>query len=385
MANTIVNVNKFADMVQANLRVGTPAIGVANTRYEAALTVGQTFNAPYMNSVRVQDYTYSTDATIDDTVLTADTLTINQVKIATANYDPLQNLLTTEWEAELASDMGYQLGRNINQYVAQVGTDGADTTVTGGTLNAGNVYEYLTAISSGISRKRAGSGAMFGLVEPGFLDYLVLADLANGFKRADAGLRQGYVGDTNAGFRIYECHDLPCTVSLTMDTQPTNLDTMTIYGSTWTWVTDGTAATAGEINIGANIADAQAIFVTAINGTTPPSVGDYVDLSTDERREYQNGQLAAATFATNVSVLTAYGRIGASETFTAATNVFGDETCSQLFGHLGSVDLVVQAAPTIEERKAQANMSLNVLGTTQYGSHVYNRMTKKLATGTFTV
>ncbi|MBT7929853.1 hypothetical protein HN682_08070 [Candidatus Peregrinibacteria bacterium] len=385
MANTIVNVGKFADKVQANLRVGTPAIGISTTRYEAALSVGQTFNAPYMNSVRVQDYTYSTNATVDDTTLTADSLTINQVKIATANYDPLQNLLTSQWEDELAADMGYQMGRNINQFASQTGVNGADTTVAGGTLNAGNVYEFLTSISSGISRKRAGSGAMFGLVEPGFLDYLVLADLANGFKRADAGLRQGYVGDTNAGFRIYECHDLPCTVSLTMDTQPTNLDTTTVYGSVWTWVTDGTAATAGEINIGANIADAQAIFVTAINGTTPPAANDYIDLSTDERREYQNGQVAAATFATNVCVLTAYGRIGAAETFTAATNVFGDETCSQLFGHVGALDLVVQSAPQIEERLPVANKSVNVLGTMQYGSHVYNRMAKKLATGTFTV
>jgi len=36
----------------------------------------------------------------------------------------------------------------------------------------------VSSISSGISRKRAGAGTMFGLVEPGFLDYLVLADLA---------------------------------------------------------------------------------------------------------------------------------------------------------------------------------------------------------------
>lgn len=385
MANTIVNYGKFADKVQANLRVGTPAIGIANTRYEAQLTVGQNFNAPYMNSVRVQNYTYSTDATIDDTVLTADTLTVNQIKIATANYDPLQNLLTGDWEDELAADMGYQLGRNVNQYVAQTGVSGASTTVAGGTLNAGNVYEFLTSISSGISRQRAGSGAMFGLVEPGFIDYLVLADLANGFQRADAGLRQGYVGDTNAGFRIYECHDLPCTVSLTMDTQPTATDTTTIYGATWTWVADGTAAAAGEINIGANIGDAQAILVTAINGTTPPSANDYIDVATDSRREYQNGQVSMAAFATNVAVITAYGRIGASATFTAATNVFGDETCSQLFGHLGAVDLVLQAAPSIEERLPQANKSVNVLGTTQYGSKVFNRMAKKLATGTFTV
>lgn len=383
--NTIVNVAKFANEVQANLRTENPAIGIANTRYEAMLKPGRTFNAPYTNSVRVQSYTYSTDATIDDHTLTADTLTVDQSKIATANYDPLQNLQTVGWDRELAIDMSHQLSRNISQYVGQTGVNGASSTVAGGTLNAGNVYDFLTSITSTLSRKRAGAGMMFGLVEPGFIDYLVLADLANGFKRADAALRQGYVGDTNAGFRIYECHDLPCSVPLTVAVQPSNTDTFTVYGVTWTCVTDGTAANAGEINIGANLADFQAIFVTAINGTTPPNADDYIDLATDDRREYQNGQVAAGAFAANVSTITAYGRIGGAETFTSGSNSFGTETCSQLFGHMRAVDLVVQSAPEIEERKPVANKSINVLGTTQYGSHVYNRNAKKLCVGTFTV
>lgn len=385
MPNTIVNVTKFADVVQANLRVSTPGIAISNTRYEKNLKVGRVFDSPYMNSVRVQNYSYSTDATVDATTLTSDQLTIDQSKIATANYDPLQNMQTVDWEAELGMDMAYQLSRNINQYVATTGVNGASTTVTGGSLNAGNVYDFLTSISSGISRKRAGPGIMFGLVEPGFLDYLALADIANGFQRSDAALRQGYVGDTNAGFRIYECHDLPCSVSLTVDTQPTAADTFTIYGVTWTCVADGTAASAGEINIGANVADFQAIFKTAINGTTPPSANDYIDISTDDRREYQNGQVTSGTFSGNAVTITAFGRIGGTETFTAASNIFGTETCSQLFGHMKAVDLVVQSAPEIEERFPAANKSINVLGTTQYGAHVFNRMAKKLAVGTFSV
>lgn len=385
MANTIVNVAKFANNVQANLRVGTPAIGIANTRFESALKPGRTFDEPYMNSVRLQDYSYSVDATIDPTTLTSDLLTIDQSKIATANFDPLQNKQTVEWLDELSVDMGYQMSRNINQFVGQTGVNGASTTVAGGSLNAGNVYDFLTNISSGISRKRAGSGVMFGLVEPGFLDLLVLADLANGFNRADAALRQGYVGNTNAGFRIYEDHDLPCAVTLTVDTQPANGDTFTIYDVTWTCVTDGTAAAAGEIAIGADLADFKTIFVNAINGTGTEGVSAYIDVSKDNRRDYQNGKVLSAAFVSNDVALTAYGRIGGSEEFTTATNIFGTETCSQLFGHMNAVDLVVQSAPDILETQETKNVSRNLLGTTQYGSHVFNRKAKKLAVGTFTV
>lgn len=385
MANTIVNVKKFSNGIQANLRTMNPAIAVASTRYEAALRKGQTFDNPYGTPARLQDYSYSTDLEIDAEELTSDVLTIDQVKAATKNYDPLQDKLTVEWLNEAEEDMGYQLSRNINQYVAQTGVDDATKTVAGGAVTESNVIDYLTDISVQMSRNRGKAGAKFGLVEPAMVGYLGLANVANGFNEADSTLRQGYKGTTSLGFRIYECHDLPCTVTLTMDTQPTAGDTFELLGVEWAWIADGATAASGELKIGANVADAKAIFVAAVNGATAPSAGDYADISTYDRREYQNAQLTAATFSGDDCVLTAYGRIGAAETFTASTNVFGDETCSQVFGYMGAIDLVVQSAPRIEERMPEKNVSVNIIGTTQFGAHTYFQNKKRVVAATMTV
>lgn len=56
------------------------------------------------------------------------------------------------------------------------------------------------------------------------------------------------------------------SIVLTMDTQPTPGDTVTLGGKEYTWVPIGTATADGEIDIGADIDKAQANFVAAVNG-----------------------------------------------------------------------------------------------------------------------
>jgi hypothetical protein len=111
---------------------------------------------------------------------------------------------------------------------------------------------------------------------------------------------------------------------LTVDTQPTSSDTMTVGEGdgekVYTFVPDGTANAEGEISVGTDLASAQANIVAAINGT------DGVNTA--------HTQVSAGEFAANVSAITAKigGVIGDSiattETFTAGTNVFGGATLS---------------------------------------------------------
>lgn len=106
--------------------------------------------------------------------------------------------------------------------------------------------------------------------------------------------------------------------TLTIDTQPTSGDTATIGGKIYTFVPDGTDTADGEISIGIDLASAQANIVAAINGT------DGVNTA--------HPLVYASTFNTNVCTITALiggtagNAIGTTETFTAATNVFGAVT-----------------------------------------------------------
>lgn len=102
--------------------------------------------------------------------------------------------------------------------------------------------------------------------------------------------------------------------TLTVDTQPTAGDTMTIGSKTYTFVPHGTANADGEVDIGTDLATAQANIVAAINGSDGYNVAHTL--------------VSAAAFGSNDSVITALiagvagDLIATTETFTAVTNIF---------------------------------------------------------------
>jgi hypothetical protein len=106
--------------------------------------------------------------------------------------------------------------------------------------------------------------------------------------------------------------------TLTMDTQPTAGDTVTIGSKVFTFVPAGTANADGEVSVGADLAGAQAALVDAINGND--GINDPHPLVT------------AADFAADDCVITAIvggvtgDSIATIETFDAGTNVFAAAT-----------------------------------------------------------
>lgn len=107
-------------------------------------------------------------------------------------------------------------------------------------------------------------------------------------------------------------------INLTVDIQPTSGDKMTIGTKVYTFVPVGTDTADGEISIGADLAEAQANIVAAINGT------DGVNTPHPE--------VVIGAFALNVAIVTALiggvagNAIATTETFSAETNVFADDT-----------------------------------------------------------
>lgn len=113
--------------------------------------------------------------------------------------------------------------------------------------------------------------------------------------------------------------------TLTLDTNPVDLDgdTMTIGSVTYTF--KDTVSAANDIAIGATVAATQANIVAAINGSGTP--GTEYGTGT-----VQNPDAKMDPFATDVAIVTARisGSVGdaiaTTETFTAATNVFDAAT-----------------------------------------------------------
>lgn len=102
--------------------------------------------------------------------------------------------------------------------------------------------------------------------------------------------------------------------TLTMDTQPISGNTLTLGTKVYTFVPIGTDTADGEVSVGADLSEAQANLVAAINGT------DGISLP--------HPLVYAGDFAADACVITALvggaagDLIATTETFTAATNVF---------------------------------------------------------------
>jgi hypothetical protein len=115
-----------------------------------------------------------------------------------------------------------------------------------------------------------------------------------------------------------EANTTKASVVLTVDTKPTAGDTMTIGTKKYTFVAVAAGDVDGEIEVGADKAEAQANIVAAINGTDGFSV--------------PHPEVSAAEFAADACTITALvgGTVGngveSTETFTANTNVFATAT-----------------------------------------------------------
>jgi len=387
MANSFsaLNPEVWRSTVQDYLNKMLIAEKIANRKSEALLSSGDTVNFPETTDVRVQSYAQGTDLTIDDQTATQSQLVVNQSKAATFVLDPVQQKQAlANYGLDYAFQSAFQLKNNIDQNVINTGINGANDTVAGGTLSTSTIISKMGDTYAQLARNNATDSELFGIIDPERQALLTQTFVANGFVEADNRLKNQFVGKAQ-GFNIFVSNNLPSSVTLTMDTQPTATDTFTLLGVTWTWIADGGTATAGQLKIGANLADAKLIFVAAVNGDTEPNTGDYVDVSVDNRRTLQNAQISAATFSGDDCVITAYGKISASETFTAATNVFGTETSNMLFGRMGAVSLAIQMQPSLTIAQEPKQLAQNYITHVLYGTKVFSRDAKRLVKMSYNV
>lgn len=188
---------------------------------------------------------------------------------------------------------GMSFGSKIDAMIKAINGLDLSSAIYGTPVNAVNAGKVLTISGVVIDGETVTIGSDV---------YEFLADIALS-KTAPANI----VVDINE-------HTVKATNNLTMDTQPTAGDTITIGTKTYTFVPVGTATADGEISVGADLAAAKLALVAAINGTD--GVND------------PNSLASAGAFVENVSAITALvggaagNNIATTETFTAASNVF---------------------------------------------------------------
>ncbi len=369
---------------------------LADTRLESSLTKGQTVARSYASDVQVNDMgadgSYSTQAITD----TQETLTINKEKEASIYIKKLDEL-----QAHLPLKQKY--GRKLaNALINQIDGDvllaayqGAGTTLDDGsfsgtsgngfTVTASNVSTVFTTAMQKLRLKNVvynnrfqGSldlevpeGAPIAIISPEILSYIELYLGGKDSIGGDQVSRNGYSGYF-MGFNLFISNSIAWTGTFSMVTQPTDGDTVTVNGVTFTFKTT-LGSTAGNVLIGGS-ADAARANLTGLINTPGTTDSNGVALTAANQRLMKN---IVATNSNSLDTMTivssGWGTVVVSKLLTDATDNWTStlQKLHCLFALSKSVSLVVQKQPDMEDNFVSGKIGRDYIAWTVYGIKVF--------------
>lgn len=377
----------FMPKVQDFLNQRLVAMGIARTEFRPQLRSGQAIDWPFISDMRVQDYVPGVDLEIDATNSTSDTMLIDESRAATFTLDPNQIKQAEDKTVNdtMADQAAFRVSNDIDRQVLKEGADNAFTTPNLGSLTASNIFEELTNQMAALQRQNATDGTMWAVLDPERVALLAQSEVANGFNTADNALFNGFVGDSQAGFKIFNSNNLPTSVDLTLATNPTAADFVVIASVVMTFVAALTG-TANEVLIGASASDTQDNLSDLVNNVSANAGSTFEEPSTDDRRALQNTATVLGTFTANVAAVTAAGKQGNTSNLTGSvTDGFGTETGQILFGRMGAISLGMQIMPTMFRAKEPRRPEENFIIHTLFGKKVFTRDARRLVSATINI
>lgn len=181
--------------------------------------------------------------------------------------------------------------------------------------------------------------------------------IKDGFNLADSTLKNGYAGGF-LGIGCYKNNNLPHTTKLSKD--PADGDAITINGVKITFKT--TPAAAGEVKVGASLADslenANKVLLGAIENSSTGKA-----LSTTDRKKMKLVRAKLIMGNDNKAHVFTSGKA------TIALTGFANEKTYvyAMIGQKKTIDCVIQEMPTIQQNKAQLRKGYFYLATDLFG------------------
>jgi hypothetical protein len=250
-------------------------------------------------------------------------------------------------------------------------------------LTTGIVRQIYTAAGSKLDMVDASRQNRIAIVGTHMLETMQLADAGRQTSLADTVSANGVVGPWLNWTIVYN-NNLPFTAVLSLATQPTNGDTITIAGVTITL--DATLAATAWADIRTNVDTTRTFIRDLINynngtgGTVAGTVGtDFTDVSTEDRFLWQKrGLLAVDSAGADTLTVTGYGDIVVSETLTDATDTWTSARQDSLFLIKGATDLVVQIPPKVEVVRVEKQFADRVKSMVGYGKKTFADGARKM-------
>lgn len=388
MANSVSDLKPafWAREAERSLFVDNKAMAIANTTLRNIVAgEGATVYKTIISYPASSTYTPGSDITTQAVTGSKETLSIGTWLASLVTIDDTEKVqsiidLGTNISNKMMKDHNNRIEQAVLAEVSNAAWSLDDGNV-GGTagnnmiVNTNTVPQVFIAADTKLDAVDAPKAGRTAVVGGHFLGQLKLQQAARNTVFGDGVNNRGVVA-TLFGWDILYSNNLPYSAKLTMATNPTDGDTVTIAGVVFTFrSTQG--ALAGSVNICSDAANTVVSFTASINApettvTEATNAGfnalsaENVFLLRDKRR------ITATAGDTNTTITIAgYGDIVVSETLTATADVWSAQTQTSLFCVKGCVDMVVQIPPKIEVIRDQDQFADIVKSLLGYGKKTY--------------
>ena len=365
------------------------AMKVADISFNSTMKSGDTLNRTYRSTNKPEVYVRGTDITEDAKTDTLEQLSVN---LQYANMFYRDDFDQIQDKYDIAQAYGYDngiflsnqvdadvLGETVNATSTVDDGDLGNTAGNGISLDATNILSVVSAAKRKIKKQNVPLSELKAVISSEFEEVLIQYGAGRDTRMGDASNENGYIMKFY-DFELYGSNQLTGTAVMAMATQPTDGDTVTIAGVTFTFKTT-LGTTAGNVLIGAS-ADAARANLTALINAPDTTTAQGVALTGDNLRLVSNQLSAVNDDTANTMTVTGKG-IGVlvvSETFTDATDEWTAATQIQhnLFMAGKNPVLVMQSMPKVETTRAQARMGSFIKNAVLYGVKTFTDNAKRM-------
>ena len=385
---------------------------ITNYRLKGKLEKGNIVKRTYARQFVANDMGGGGEFSRQTIVDTEETLTINKEKETSfyiKDLDKLQSHLPTQERYARGATMALhqQIDADVLAEYANM-TNSLDNASFGGssgdgiTVSSSNVTQIFSNVSRLLQRANimVNASAKFTGVKLDDMQYdslgvavispEVYASIIERLdgKNSQLGDKVGVQGQcgTYMGYNLFVSNALTWTGTFSMVTQPTDGDTVTIGGVTFTFKTT-LGSTAGNVLIGGSADVARANLANLINnpsttdsngvalGTTPDANG-----FSDQDKMKNLTATNSNSLDTMTLVAKGKGHVVVSDTCTAVADGWtsGLQIQHCLIGVANAIDLVLQKEPTMDTRKRDGYVGSDVVTWCVYGIKTFNDGKPKL-------
>lgn len=335
---------EFWGDLQVDMYTANTAVYLANQALHTLIsTNGKKAHRPILSHPSIGTYTAHSDISFETKTAEDQYLQVDTFKYAAEDIDITEsNQNPYDLTAHSLQSIRKGLMNVVEQkFLSEISNAGQS--IQGGakqTVSATNILDILEEAEGKLGAVDATyETAMRALVlGPRTVAKLRRAKSDRESRLGDTVLENGVVGPWQ-GWTVVQNNNLPWSATLTIATQPTDGDTVTIAGVTFTFKTT-LGTTAGNVLIGANAAAARANLQAAVQGGAGAG-STYVELANRDKFMLRRKRNVTCTTAQDMA-FAGYGDISVSETLTAAADGWSAQEQKAVFMIRGAIDMVMQ-------------------------------------------